>query len=65
MIPIESQNGQWFLTQAKDMEQGKALGLYLTPNKAGLILLASGDRLNWPGISYFRYDGEDGSIQGL
>ncbi|MBX2963493.1 MAG: D-alanine--D-alanine ligase [Cyclobacteriaceae bacterium] len=70
VIPIGiSQNGQWFLTQGvtKDMEQGKALGLLLDPKQAGLILLASGDRLKIDLVFPVLHgtDGEDGSIQGL
>lgn len=70
VIPIGiSQTGQWFLTQGvtKDVEQGKALGLILDPKNAGLILLASGDRIKVDLVFPVLHgtDGEDGSIQGL
>jgi len=70
VIPIGiSQTGQWFLTQGvtKDVEQGKALGLILDPKNAGLILLASGDRIKIDLVFPVLHgtDGEDGSIQGL
>src|SRR5690606_9345432 len=59
----------WFLTQGvtKDIEQGKSLGLILDPKNAGLILLASGDRVKVDLIFPVLHgtDGEDGSIQGL
>ncbi|MBL7843210.1 MAG: D-alanine--D-alanine ligase [Cyclobacteriaceae bacterium] len=70
VVPIGiSQNGQWFLTQGvtKEVEQGKALGLILDPKNAGLILLASGDRIKIDLVFPVLHgtDGEDGSIQGL
>lgn len=69
-LPIGiSQSGQWFLTQGvtKDIAQGSSLGLILDPKNAGIILLASGDRIKadifFPVLH--GTDGEDGSIQGL
>ncbi|MBX2966162.1 MAG: D-alanine--D-alanine ligase [Cyclobacteriaceae bacterium] len=69
-LPIGiSNSGQWFLTQTvtADIEQGKALGLLLDPKNAGLILLASGDRIKVDLIFPVLHgtNGEDGSIQGM
>jgi D-alanine-D-alanine ligase len=69
-LPIGiTQTGQWFLTQgiSKDIEQGKPLGLILDAKNAGIILLASGDRIKIDIIFPVLHgtDGEDGSIQGL
>jgi D-alanine-D-alanine ligase len=69
-LPIGiSQTGQWFLTQGvtKDITQGSSLGLILDPKNAGIILLASGDRIKADIFFPILHgtDGEDGSIQGL
>jgi D-alanine-D-alanine ligase len=69
-LPIGiTESGQWFLTQGvtKDISQGKALGLLLDPKSAGIILLASGDRIKIDIVFPVLHgtDGEDGSIQGL
>lgn len=69
-LPIGiSETGQWFLTQgvSKDVTLGKSLGLILDPKNAGIILLASGDRIKMDIIFPVLHgtDGEDGSIQGL
>lgn len=69
-LPIGiSQTGQWFLTQgvSKDINQGKPLGLILDPKNAGIILLASSDRIKVDVLFPVLHgtDGEDGSIQGL
>lgn len=69
-LPIGiTESGQWYLTKGvtKDISQGKALGLLLDPKNAGIILLASGDRLKIDIVFPVLHgtDGEDGSIQGL
>ncbi|MEX1241261.1 MAG: D-alanine--D-alanine ligase family protein [Cyclobacteriaceae bacterium] len=61
--------GQWYLTSgvAKDVGQGKALGLILDAQSPGFILVSSGDRIKADIVFPVLHgtDGEDGSIQGM